>query len=52
VIAVLTHARSHSDEDLVFARLWNITLAEFDWFSDLIYEDRLLLSCHFVVVVV
>lgn len=52
MILVLTHACTHSDEDLVFTRLWNITLAEFDRLADLIDEDRLLLGCHFVVVVV
>ena len=36
----------------MFARLWNITLAELHRFADLSDEDRLLLSCHIVVVVI
>ena len=52
MIVILTHARGHSDEDLMFARLWNTTPAKFDRLADLSDEDRLLLSCHFVVVVI
>jgi hypothetical protein len=47
-----THARGYFDKDLVFAWLWNITLAEFDRLTNLGNENRLLLSCHIVVVVV
>lgn len=36
----------------MFARLWNLTLAEFDRLTYLSDEYRLLLSCHVVVVVV
>lgn len=52
MILLLTHARGHFDEDLVFARLGNITLAEFERFADLGDEDRLLLSCHVAFVIV
>jgi len=52
MIVVLTHARGYSDEHLVFARLWNITVAEHDRLTNLGDENRLLLSCHVVVVVV
>jgi hypothetical protein len=52
MIFVHTHARRYSDEDLVFAWFWNITFAKFDRLTDLGDENRLLLSCHVVVVVV
>lgn len=36
----------------MFARLWNLTLAEFDRLAYLIDEDHLLLRCRVVVVLV
>lgn len=52
MIVVLTHARGYPDENLVFAWLWNITLAEFDRLANFGNEDCFLLSSHVVVVVV
>jgi hypothetical protein len=52
MIVVLTHARGDSDENLVFAWSWNITLAEFDRLANFGNEDCFLLSSHVVVVVV
>jgi hypothetical protein len=52
MIVVLTHARGYPDENLVFAWLWNITLAEFDRLANFGNEDCFLLGCHVVVVVV
>ena len=49
---VLTHARGDSDENLVFAWSWNITLAEFDRLANFGNEDCFLLSCHVLIIVV
>lgn len=52
MIMLLTHARGHFNEDLVFARFGDVTLAEFERLANLSDEDRFLLSCHVVLVFV
>lgn len=46
---LLTHARCHFDEDFMFARFGDITLAELERLANFGDEDRLLLSCHVVL---